>query len=191
MLRYTQPDSLVWDPMAGSGTTLDVAKQLGRRCIASDLNPIRGDIVKGDAQNFLLPDLADLIILHPPYFDIIQFSEDDQDLSNCATLDLFLYMLERVGENLDRGLKAKGWLALVVGDYYRDGQLVPLGYLCAEIWRIALKNYKLKVDYIKDIQGNAQDNTTNLWYYRHNKNGTAVFKHEHIFVFRKEYDVSR
>ena len=37
--RYTQPKDLVIDPCAGSGTTLDVARDLGRRALGYDLAP--------------------------------------------------------------------------------------------------------------------------------------------------------
>jgi len=39
--RYTKPKDLVVDPMCGSGTTLDVARDLGRRALGYDLAPTR------------------------------------------------------------------------------------------------------------------------------------------------------
>lgn len=35
---YTNPGDLVYDPFAGSGTTVVVAKKLGRRCITTDIS---------------------------------------------------------------------------------------------------------------------------------------------------------
>jgi DNA modification methylase len=37
--RYTQPGDLVVDPMAGSGTTIDVCKEEGRQVIGYDIAP--------------------------------------------------------------------------------------------------------------------------------------------------------
>jgi len=39
--RYTEPGDLVLDPMAGSGTTLDVCSEEARNCIAYDISPTR------------------------------------------------------------------------------------------------------------------------------------------------------
>ncbi|GFO95869.1 hypothetical protein ig2599ANME_0050 [groundwater metagenome] len=47
---YTNPFDVVLDPMAGSGTTVDVCKKMYRRCMAYDLNPIE---TKGIKQNAL------------------------------------------------------------------------------------------------------------------------------------------
>ena len=39
--RYTRPKDLVVDPMCGSGTTLDVSRELKRRGLGYDLQPTR------------------------------------------------------------------------------------------------------------------------------------------------------
>ena len=46
--RYTKKRDLVIDPMAGSGTTLDVARDLGRKVLGYDLGPTRKDIFRAD-----------------------------------------------------------------------------------------------------------------------------------------------
>jgi hypothetical protein len=45
---YTQPFDLVVDPMAGSGTTIDVCKAMYRRYLAYDIAPKRDDVKKHD-----------------------------------------------------------------------------------------------------------------------------------------------
>lgn len=203
MLRYTQPGDWVLDPFAGSGTTIDVGKRLGRNVFATDLVPVREDILQADTRDLYLwnnsgyPELDfismkdpfkfELTILHPPYADIIQFTDHPDDLSNCSDLSKYLEDMWAVAINIDRQVKAKGFVALVLGDIYKDGQVVPLSFLIMQQWRVRL-GYNLRAVYIKDIQGNVKDNTANLWKYRHLRNGTAVFKHEYIFVFRKERD---
>jgi len=181
--RYTNPGDTVWDPMAGSGTTGDALQDFDLTVYMSDLVPIRPDIRQGDARNYRPAQLMDLIILHPPYHDIIKFSDNPRCLSNYDAIGDFLFGFGTVVRNLNTALMKNGYLALIMGNIYVQGCLVPLPYYCwEEIHRL---NYKLKVDYVKDIQGNSQDNTANLWRYRHQRNGTAVFKHEHIMVFKK------
>ena len=67
---FTNPGDFVVDPFGGSGTTLDVCKHLGRRCLAYDLDPAREDIGRHDI-SLGFPKEAhgcDLIILDPPYW---------------------------------------------------------------------------------------------------------------------------
>ena len=60
--RYTKPKDLVVDPMAGSGTTLDVARELGCRALGYDLNVTRKDVFRADARRLhLLGSLHDHI----------------------------------------------------------------------------------------------------------------------------------
>ena len=182
-IRYTSPGDVVWDPMAGSGTTGDALKDFDLEVYMSDLVPTRPDIISGESGSVHPPKPVDLIILHPPYYNIIKFSDNPQCLSNCRTLEDFLDGYDYIIYNLDKALKEGGYLALVIGNIYMDGRIVSLPYLCMH--PLEARKYKLKADYIKDIQGNAQNNAQNLWRFRHQKNGTAVFKHEHIVVFRK------
>ena len=72
---YTEPGGTVVDLFAGSGTTIDVAKRMGRRVWASD---IRGDhysphlpIHRHDATTGWptgAPKKADIVLLDPPYW---------------------------------------------------------------------------------------------------------------------------
>ena len=67
---FTDPNDLVVDPFGGSGTTLDVCRHLGRRCLTYDLAPARKDIVGHDI-SLGFPEEAkgcDLIFLDPPYW---------------------------------------------------------------------------------------------------------------------------
>lgn len=51
--RYTEPGDIVCDPMAGSGTTIDVCLEEKRRVVAFDIGPTRRDIIQADARNIL------------------------------------------------------------------------------------------------------------------------------------------
>src|SRR5665213_940826 len=76
--RYTKPKDLVIDPCAGSGTTLDVARELDRRALGYDVHPMRKDIFRVDARN-LPPELtgkADFVFIDPPYSTHIDYGPD-------------------------------------------------------------------------------------------------------------------
>ena len=71
---YTEPGEIVTDPFAGSGTVLDVAKRMGRRVFASDIQGNKysphltiheHDITQGWPDN---APKSDLVILDPPYW---------------------------------------------------------------------------------------------------------------------------
>jgi hypothetical protein len=66
---FSPPGGLVVDPLAGGGTTLDVCRAMGRRCLAYDLHPVRPEITAHDIKGGLPPQTAgcDLIFADPPY----------------------------------------------------------------------------------------------------------------------------
>ena len=94
---YTDPGDVVMDLFAGSGTTIDVAKRMGRRVWASD---IRGDyysphlpIHTHDATEGWpddAPSKAKLLLLDPPYWKQAQgrYSSEDNELGE-MDLDRF------------------------------------------------------------------------------------------------------
>src|SRR5207249_2871598 len=70
---YTELGEIVFDPMVGSGTTIDVAKRMGRRVWASDWKPHtptlpihQHDITTGWPEG--APSKVDFIFLDPPYW---------------------------------------------------------------------------------------------------------------------------
>jgi hypothetical protein len=128
---------------------------------------------------------AHLLVLHPPYHDIIPFSDSPDDLSNAADTGTFLDCFEAV---VRRGydLLAPGRFAvLVIGDKYAGGELIPLGFWCME--RANRAGFKTKAIVVKNIEGNEQGKgrTNNLWRYRALAGGYYIFKHEYVIILRK------
>ena len=73
--RYTKSNDLVVDPMCGSGTTIDVAKELERRVIGYDIAPYRKDIIQNDAKRIPLDDNSvDFVFIDSPYSDNVKYS---------------------------------------------------------------------------------------------------------------------
>lgn len=211
--RYTEPGEIVMDLFMGSGTTLYECEVLNRNYIGYDINdeiisyveakmdaftPIKFAINKCDVTDTTSFDVAteislnnmgkrkvDFLIVHPPYWDIIHFTEKPCDLSNTENLNAFINRFTLAMDNALKYLKSNRHFAIVVGDLYRDSAVVPLGFY---LMYAIMKSFrcKLKGIVIKDIVGNrAKLGSENLWRYKALKSDYFLFKHEYIFVFRK------
>lgn len=128
--RYTRLGDVVIDPMAGSGTTVDVARAMGRGAIGLDLNPSRSDICRADARRMpLRSECADLVFVDSPYGDVISYSTDRNCLGKIAAEDpAFMAEMEAVGAEIHRVLRTGGFLAWVISDQYRHGLFQPVGF---------------------------------------------------------------
>lgn len=209
--RFTKEGDIVLEPFAGSGTTLFECERLKRRYIGFDINvdivnavkakldgqnsglrlhihdassKQAGNIVEKDLSEYARPS-ADLLIVHPPYFDIIKFTDKPCDLSNAATIDDFLRRYVDVLKRMVPYVRDNGHIALVVGDLYRNSEVIPLGFMLMEA-TLANFSCKLKGIIIKDMVGNrAKIGLNSLWRARALRSDYYLFKHEYIFAFRK------
>lgn len=215
--RFTKENDVVLDLFSGMATTLIECRRLGRHGIGVELQPsvcessqarldqadnplnMSTTIVQGDSASRKLPQVlaphlkalgretVDHVLLHPPYWDIIEFTEgsDERDLSSCESLEGFLEMFEGVVRNGAKLLEPGRFMTLVIGDKYAAGEWIPLGFECMEVMRSC--GLKLRAINIKDIQGNekGKGKNNNLWRYRALRNGLYVFKHEYVMLFRK------
>ncbi len=211
--RFTKKNDIVLDLFFGSGTSGIEALNMGRRCIGvelkqelvdyvsekfnpkqlvTDVNIICGDSASdeiGDKIQARLDVLgkesAQFLVLHPPYDDIIRFSDKEEDLSNCTSTEDFYDLFEKVAKNGYDKLEKGRFAALIIGDKYAKGQYYPLSFDCME--RMNKVGFKTKAVIVKDIQGNekAKGKDAQLWRYRALYGGFYIFKHEYIMVFQK------
>jgi hypothetical protein len=86
LLRYFRPQSVL-DPMTGSGTCLDVCKELGIPCRSGD---IRAGLDACDPKTYEDIGTADFVWLHPPYWRQKHYTDDLRDLSNAPDLRYLL-----------------------------------------------------------------------------------------------------
>ena len=129
-------------------------------------------------------DKVQLIIMHPPYHDIIKFSDDPRDLCNSPTVADFLENFGVIVRNSYDLLEDKRFLVLVIGDKYTKGEWVPLGFYTMQ--KVIENGYKLKSLVVKNIVGNrAKRNLEHFWRRRALKWGFYVFKHEYVMFFQK------
>lgn len=199
--RYTQKGDWVLDPFCGSGTTLIEAAKLKRNAFGIELNPTQVEKVKNDIQSDLIfqgnsqhidyvPILQqlninalDFILFHPPYWDIIQFSEDPNDLSQAKSMETFNEQLKAVCQNAIQYLRKKRFCALVISDMYQGSEWLPLGFYAMQAFQSC--GLKLKSIVVKNFnQTKAKRQQEELWRYRALVGGYYVFKHEYIFVFQ-------
>jgi len=131
LVRYSRPGDLVVDPMCGSGTTLDVARDLDRRALGYDLKPTRPDIFRVDARKLPLEDAkADLVFLDPPYSDHLRYSDDPRCIGRLhAGTPAYYEALEKVAGEIHRILRPDRYLALYVSDSFEKGKAFqPIGF---------------------------------------------------------------
>ena len=200
LLRYSKENDLVLDQFAGGGTTLVEAKLLNRNIIGVDVNDAalarcqektefehegaNGSVCikKGDARNlhFISDESIDLICTHPPYADIIKYSEDiPEDLSLLKVKD-FLGEMKAVASESYRVLKKDKFCAILMGDTRQKGCMIPMSFDVMKIFQEA--GFKLKELIIKE-QHNCR--ATGYWETNSVKYNFLLIAHEYLFVFKK------
>ena len=200
LLRYSQEGELVLDQFAGGGTTLVEAKLLNRNIIGVDINNValerckekidfdyeaaKGSVElhKGDARNldFISDDSIDFVCTHPPYANIIKYSEGiEGDLSQLKVSE-FLDEMKSVASESYRVLKKGRFCAILMGDTRQKGHMVPMSFDVMRIFEEA--GFKLKELIIKE-QHNCR--ATGYWKTNSIKYNFLLIAHEYLFVFKK------
>lgn len=202
ILRYSWEWDYLLDPMIGWWTTAIECKLLNRNLLCYDINPNAIEltkslldfevaknptikVIKHDAtkkNKYLKDECIDFILMHPPYADIIKYSEGkiSWDLSNIHDLDEFSLQIQKVAKESYRVLKPGKYCAVLMWDTRRNKLYQPLTYKVMEqffkVWFI------LKEDIIKQ-QHNCK--ATWFWVKKSQEANFLLIMHEHLFVFKK------
>ncbi len=215
ILRYSKPGELVLDMFCGAGTTAIEAKLLGRRCIASDINEKAIELAREnldfpinllpfleeskreyyepelrvqDARDlsWLTNESVDLICTHPPYANIIQYT--DKKAKDLSFLDVkeFLVEMKKVAKESLRILKPGRQCALLIGDMRRKRHVIPLGFMLINIFLEA-------GFYLRELIIKRQHNckTTGFWYNKSIENNFLLLAHEYLPVFEKPLEQTK
>ncbi|MGN6507324.1 MAG: TRM11 family SAM-dependent methyltransferase [Tepidisphaeraceae bacterium] len=183
--RYTKPNDLVVDCFCGSGTTLDVARDLKRRALGYDVHPTRKDIFRVDAKK-LPPELSgkvDLVFIDPPYSTHLDYGDDPRDIGKLSARSGDYYTaMEQVLKEILRILKPGATLGLYVSDSYEHGKgFYPLGF---ELFARAQKLGFVPMDIISVVRHNK---TLEMGNYRKAADEGNFFLRgfNYLFLFKK------
>jgi len=211
ILKFSKPGDTVLDYFVGGGTTAVEAKLLGRRCIARDINPSAIELTlenlefnlpeklfeeypiyepkvsKGDARNLskISDKSIDLILAHPPYAGIINYSSKVKGDLSKLSIDGFLKEMKNVASESYRVLKPGKICAILIGDTRKHKFVVPIGFWTIRVFLDA--GFVLK-DLV--IKRQHKCKTTGFWYDRSIKYNFLLLAHEYLPIFEKPEELT-
>lgn len=182
--RYTREGDLVVDPFCGGGTTLDVARSLGRRALGYDLQPQRPDVFRADARKLPLEDgKSDFLFMDPPYSTHLEYSGGEECIGE---LDAFgseyFEAMRRVFEEADRVLRDRRYLAVYCGDSFKKKRgFIGIG---AAFYGMLVERFR-PVDHIAVVRGNRKLEKPS--YHRAAAEENFFLRgFNHLLIFKKE-----
>lgn len=168
----------VFDPAEGGGTVKDVVNGINkyrRQNIHYEGRDLK------DSWDILASPLPekqfDLVFYHPPYWDIIRYSDNPKDLSNCDTLHEFEVKLHKSVERIFKTVTPGGIIAILIGDKRKNGKYYAL-------FKTLLINNnigQLKAIIIK-VQHNCRSDRK---IYHSNNPFLIPIKHEYCLIYQK------
>ena len=176
ILRFSAKS--VFDPAQGGGTVRDVVSGINQH-LKKQIDYEGKDLKQGcDILTNQLPEKQfDLVFYHPPYWDIIHYSNNPKDLSNSSTLEDFERRLNQSIEKLFEAVKLCGIIAVLIGDKRRSGSYYVL-------MRTLLINNK--IGHLKALIIKLQHNCKSDRMFYNSQNPFLIpIKHEYCLIFQK------
>lgn len=205
---FTKEGQIILDPFAGVGGTLLGATISKRKAIGIDLNPRWKeiyeqvcDLEKIATQNFIVGDSKevldninqtfDFILTDVPYWNMDKLTSNrnlksarESKLSKfnnneTETLEEWLENMKIIIQKSVSKLKEKGYVAIFIGDLYRDKNFYPLSsHLMFKL--LEIPNLLLKSDIIW------VDKSKSLHIFGYPFSYVPSIIHQHILIFKKE-----
>jgi len=168
LIDYYQPKSIL-DPMEGSGTTGDVAFDMG------DIHYTGRDLLSGfDLVGDELEGEYDLIFWHPPYHDAVDYDIPyPNNLSRCPLLSDYLDKLKLCMVKLLSHLSQGGHLCILCSDPRKDGVIQPIHSNIIG-FNLAIQEAAL----VKLIEGRSR-------YFDYGNAPFIPIVHEYVLIFKK------
>ena len=137
-------------------------------------------VKQGDATklSIIKDEKIDFICTHPPYENIIKYSEDIAGDISLLDSEHFWLAMGKAAKEAYRVLKKGKYCAVMIGDRRNHGNVVPLGFKLMETFLQA--GFKLKEIIIKE-----QHNCMSSPKWQSVKRNFLLLAHEYIFVFYK------
>ena len=182
--RYTRENDLILDPMCGSGTTLDVCKDLQRRGMGFDLLPFREDIQMADARKLPLKnDSVDFVFIDPPYSTHVDYSGKPECIGTLdANTPLYYEAMDTVITEISRVLKNRRYMALFVSDSFKKKKpFMPIGF---ELFNLLRMHFK-PVDIIA-VTRNSRTLKRNHWHTAAIEGNYFLRGFNYLFIMKKE-----
>lgn len=180
IFEHLKPKSFV-DPMVGSGTSVEVANEMGIESYGFDLhqgfNAITDSIVNKVGKE------VDLVISHPPYGSMILYSSEvwgntphPGDLSHCIDDEDFHQKMQLVLMNQREATKPGHFYGTIIGDLRSNGKYVSYQAECIA----RMPSDELAAVLIKD-----QHNTKSS-FKSYMKMKLPFITHEYILLWKKK-----
>lgn len=136
----------------------------------------------GDARKltFVQDASIDFICTHPPYANIIQYSENNENDLSHLPVKPFLEQMTHVASESYRALKKDKFCAILMGDTRKNGHVVPMSFEVMKIFEAT--GFRLKEIVIKQ-QHNCK--ATGYWKTNSIKYNFLLLAHEYLFIFKK------
>lgn len=179
LFEFFQPKTFV-DPMVGSGTSIQVAKEMGIDAVGLDLHQgfdaTRHSILDAVGRE------SQMVLSHPPYLDIVVYSGRQWgdaavpgDLSHMSDLDEFLDALQAVMLNQRHATTVGGIYGTILGDVRRKGAYYSLqADLQARLPRNELRAVLIKSQH--NTHGERKSYARMRW---------PMIMHEYILLYEK------